>query len=75
MIDFTRIDMTETLKSNNLTVVETVMPNQKYLPVEVTKKGGCLVGSAIFPFKDYLAMGYKKEQACPFCHQLLINLT
>ena len=53
--------MTETLKSNNLTVVETVMPNQKYLPVEVTKKGGCLVGSAIFPFKDYLAMGYKKE--------------
>ena len=43
---FTRIDMIETLKSSNLTVVETVMPNQKHLPVEFTKKGGCLVGSA-----------------------------
>ena len=35
---FTRIDMIETLISNNLTVVETIMPNRKYLPVELTKK-------------------------------------
>ena len=31
---FTRIEMIETLISNNLTVVETIMPNRKYLPVE-----------------------------------------
>ena len=35
---FTGVEMTETLKSNNLTVVRTVMPNKKYLPVELTKK-------------------------------------
>ena len=35
---FTRIEMIETLISNNLTVVETIMPNRKYLPVELTKK-------------------------------------
>ena len=35
---FTCVDMIETLKSNSLTVVWTVMPNRKHLPVELTKK-------------------------------------
>ena len=30
--------MNETLESNDLTVVGAVMPNQKHLPVELTKK-------------------------------------
>ena len=48
--------MIETLKSNNLTVVGTVIPNQKHLPAELTKKAGPLVGSTLFSFKDDLTM-------------------
>ena len=61
--------MIETLKSNNLTVVGTVMPNRKHLPVELTEKAGHLVGFRLFAFKDDLTMCScvpKKEQARPF---------
>ena len=53
---FRGVEMTETLKSNNLTVAGAVMPNQKYLPVKLTKKAGLLVGSSLFSFKDNLTM-------------------
>ena len=48
--------MIETLKSNNLTIVGTVMPNRKHLLVELTKKACRLVGSTLFAFKDDLIM-------------------
>ena len=48
--------MIETLKSNNLTIVGTVMPNRKHLLVELTKKAYRLVGSTLFAFKDDLIM-------------------
>ena len=53
---FTGVEMIETLKSNNLPVVGAVMPNEKYLPVELAKKAGRLVGSSLFSFKDDLTM-------------------
>ena len=53
---FTGVEMIETLKSNNLTLVGTVMPNQKHLPVALTIKAGLLVGSTLFAFKDDLTM-------------------
>ena len=53
---FTGVEMTETLKSNNLTVVGTVMRNRKHLPVKLTKKAGLLVGSTLFAFKDDFTM-------------------
>ena len=53
---FTGVEMTETLKSNNLTVVGTVMRNRKHLPVKLTKKAGLLAGSTLFAFKDDFTM-------------------
>ena len=53
---FTGVEIIETLNTNNLTVRGTNMPNQKHLPVELTKKAGHLVGSTLFAFKDYLTM-------------------
>ena len=53
---FTGVETIETLKSNNLTLFGTLMPNRKHLPVELTKKAGRLVGSTLFAFKDDLTM-------------------
>ena len=35
---FMGVEMIETVKNNNLTIVGTVILNRKYLPVELTKK-------------------------------------
>ena len=42
--------------SNYLTVVGTIVSNQKHLPVELIKKAGHLVGSTLFAFKDDLTV-------------------
>ena len=52
---FIGVEMIETLRSNNLTVVGTVMPNRKH-SLQLTKKAGRLVESTLFPFKDDLTM-------------------
>ena len=55
---FMSVDLFEEHHSNNVTAVDTVMPNRRHLPLLLLPKQarGREVGSSLFAFKDNLTM-------------------
>ena len=75
---FMSVDLFEEPHSNNVTAVDTVMPNRRHLPLLLLPKQarGCEVGSSLFAFKDNLTMflGIQSDQNLYFyCHLCFIT--
>ena len=72
------VDLFEEHHSNNVTAVDTVMPNRRHLPLLLLPKQarGREVGSSLFAFKDNVTMflGIQSDQNLYFyCHLCFIT--
>ena len=75
---FMSVDLFEEHHSNNVTAVDTVMPNRRHLPLLLLPKQarGREVGSSLFAFKDNVTMflGIQSDQNLYFyCHLCFIT--